>query len=166
VIHGNGRRRRLGFVAVVAALLLTACARSGSGMAASESSPADPVGARYLAIAESANRRLETALDALDDRDRASLTGALADLRSVVDTERAFDRNLLALALPDEAAQTARNLVAVNEPRASLTTQAVGCPSLDCVRDLRPRLRAADALIETQVTILRAQLGLPPPKAS
>lgn len=156
-------------VATMALATLTASCASSHGTPSTQHSARTPRtgdAARYLAIAEPANRRLDEALDAFHDRDGDDLAAARADLRSVAATETSFDRKLLALHLPAPAGQTARNLVAVNESRAELTTVGARARSLRAMRIVRARLPAADALVETQVRILRAQLGLPPPDSS
>jgi hypothetical protein len=137
-------------------------------LAACSSSPARPsrAGARYLAIAQPANRRLDAAFDALADHEKDDLDAARADLRLIVAVERGFDRQLLALRLPAAAADTARVLVTVNESRARLTEQAGAAATLPALRAVGGQLTAANRPVEDQVRALRRRLALPPPDPS
>jgi hypothetical protein len=165
---------------VVAASLLAACSghavRSVSASASdppalslsvprlslSVPRPQDP-GTSYLAVATPANRRLESAFDALDGTDQNDLAAARMDFQRAAATERGFDQSLRALALPSASASTVRLLVAVNEQRATLTAQAADASTLREVRAYESKLAGANDLVEAQVRALRSQLGLPPP---
>lgn len=184
-------RRRAGSAGVAltaAAVLATACSSSpgpASQAPAGRSSPgatASPAGAptglatgaarrraaaRYLAIAEPANRRLDHDVDdGLDGDDRDNLAASQADLRDAAATERRFDRQLLQLQLAPPTEAMARILVAVNESRARLTDEAALAPSLARLRGFERRLDAANGPVEDAVKIIRSQLGLAPPETS
>ena len=122
--------------------------------------------ARYLAIAEAGNHRLEVDFDSLAGRDRRRLTAAEADLRDAAATERLFDRRLLAITFPAAAEPVALILYQVNQARASLTTAAAGSGSLRQLAWIERRLTAANEPVEDAVRVLRSQLGLPPPETS
>jgi hypothetical protein len=122
--------------------------------------------ARYLAIADAGNRRLETDFNRIGGPDRNNLQAAAADLRDVAATERLFDRRLLAITFPAGAEQTARLLYQVNQARASLTAAAAGSVSLRQLRHFQRRLAAANGPVEEAVRVIRRQLGLPPPQTS
>ncbi|MGX7680218.1 hypothetical protein ACSMXN_15100 [Jatrophihabitans sp. DSM 45814] len=124
------------------------------------------LGKQYLAIATPANAKLDTAFDALSDRDDGDLQAAQADLRSVASIERDFDRQLLEISLPDQIATTARALVQVNEARAELSMRAATSTSLQVLHGYKPKLSTADTQVEQQVRTIRTQLGLPPPDTS
>jgi hypothetical protein len=132
---------------------------------AAEAAQRRGLAARYLEIATVGNRGLD-ALDALAGRDRDDLVAARADLRDAAATERRFDRGLLAIVFPSEIEATARALVAVNESRATLTSEAAASTSLTQLRRYEKQLSAANGHVEEQVRTIRRQLGLPPPETS
>lgn len=122
--------------------------------------------ARYLAIANAGNRRLDVAFGRLDGRDRNRLAAAEADLRDAAATERLFDRRLLQIAFPPRTEQVARLLSWVNQARAALTTAAAAATSLRQLHTYRRRLSTANRPVEEAVKTIRRQLGLPPPSTS
>jgi hypothetical protein len=122
--------------------------------------------ARYLAIALPANRRLEVAFTRLERRDGGRLAAARADLRAAAATERMFDRQLLRIAFPPALAAVARLLYRANQARARLTGAAAALPGLAGLHRAERALHAANRPVEDAVTVLRSQLGLPPPPAS
>ncbi len=154
-------------VLLVASVGLIGCSGSKLHQAAPKVASAGPgidrAAANYLAIAIPANAELEASLDALDGRDHRNLAAARGRLLDVVRTERAFDRVLLAVALPAALADTAQSLVRVNESRAELTARAAAAVTLRVLWIRASGLSAANALVEQQVETLRAQLGLAPP---
>jgi hypothetical protein len=120
--------------------------------------------ARYLAIARPANRRLDHDFDdGLDGADWNNLAAARADLRDAAATERRFDRQLLRLPLPPATEAMARILVTANESRARLTDAAARTASLAGLHAIEPRLDAANVPVEDAITVIRSELGLPPP---
>jgi hypothetical protein len=139
------------------------------GMAAGcSTSPATPASASpaksYLAIATPANKTLDRSFDELDDQDQDhDLAGSSPLLRKIAATERRFDRELLALPLPDRTKAIAAELVRVNEARADLTAQATTATTSDSLRRYQLELTAMNVPVETQVQALRKSLGLPPP---
>jgi hypothetical protein len=168
---------RFAALVVGAALVLTAC--SSLPARDDENSDDDPIAtlqvsgsaARYLAIAEPANISLDQAFDGLEDleddaADPSTLPAERADFRLAATTERSFDRDLLAIALPPAAEATARALVKVNEARADITEQAAAARSADQVEDFEQDITVANEVVEQQVEILRDELGLPPPDSS
>src|SRR5262249_39226792 len=122
--------------------------------------------ARYLAIAEPANRRLDTEVDAYTDHAHENLAAAAAALRAQAATERAFDRQLARIPFPARIAATARALISVNEIRAALAEHQARARSIPALLALRADHKSADAEVEAQVRVIRAQLGLPPPETS
>jgi hypothetical protein len=117
---------------------------------------------QFLAIAEPANDVLDKSFDALEDDDD-DLAASSALLRTIVATERSFDRDLLTLKLPPAMRQTALELVRVNEARADFTARAATATSVASLRRYEPDLDAMNAPVEEQVRLLRKGLGLPPP---
>jgi hypothetical protein len=150
-------RHRVVTLVLGCTLTVSACSDGHSTSAA---------GKRYLAIAEPANDKLETAFDALEVGDHDNLSASQSDLRNVMNAERTFDRDLLRLALPSDAEATAHALVKVNESRADLTDLASESTTLPDLRGFDDRLSAANADVESRVRTLRKQLGLPPPDNS
>ena len=140
--------------------------------AASRRPPAAPsrrlraLTARYLAIAQPANRQLDHEFDGLTDHEDADLAAAEADLRAAAATERRFDRQLIAITFPPHTEPFVRLLVDVNQARAALTGAAAAATSLRQLRGFQPRLDAANEPVEQAVPVIRSQLGLPPPDTS
>ncbi len=119
---GSGVTRRGAAVVLGCTVLL------GAGYAADRPRAANSAlasaAARYLAIANAGNRRLQAELDPFEGRDRNNLVRAKADLRDAAATERLFDSRLLAIAFPPATERVARELYRVNEARARLTAGA------------------------------------------
>ena len=122
--------------------------------------------AKYLAIAQPANRELDHELDGFKDHAKDDLAAARADLRAVAATERQFDRQLIALSFPPRTEPFVRLLYRVNQARAALTSTAAGVASLTELRGYQRRLDAANEPVEDAVRVIRGQLGLPPPDTS
>jgi hypothetical protein len=170
-MRSSARPLALAAIASIA-LVLTACsalpARSDGD--ADDDSPLVSLqlsgsAARYLAIAQPANVTLDVAFDGLADDDN-DVSTAVADFRVIARTERAFDRDLLALALPPATRATARELVAVNEARATITEQAAASRTQAEVESYEQDIDVANEVVEYEVGLLRSQLGLPPPDSS
>jgi hypothetical protein len=173
-----------------AVLLIAGCASSQPPGPAAHSTPAAPAGpaapatpatpalatpdaaalralaARYLAIAQPANRQLDHDFDGLKDNEGDDLTAAEADLRAAAATERRFDRQLVAITFPPQTEPIVRLLVNVNQARAGLSTTAAAAMSLRQLRGYQARLDAANQPVEEAVRVIRSQLGLPPPDTS
>ena len=122
--------------------------------------------ARYLAIAQPANRQLDHDFDGLKDNEGDDLAAAEADLRAAAATERRFDRQLIAITFPPQTEPIVRLLVNVNQARAKLSTTAAAAMSLRQLRGYQARLDAANEPVEEAVRVIRSQLGLPPPDTS
>jgi len=150
-------------VSVVA--LLVACSSSTSGPSVNAPS-VKALGAKYLAIAVPANKKLDHDFDAFTDAAHDDLATATAQLTAVAKVERAFDKDLTALHLPKPYATTAAALIAVNELRATLTERAATSSDLTQLHAFQPQLDAMNARLEVQVKVLRKQLDLPPPATS
>jgi hypothetical protein len=175
-------RARQGAVAVAlgcAALLGAGCAAAkpaptarppASRIAAAGGIASGParraLAARYLAIANAGNRRLDVDFGRLEGRDRNRLAAAEADLRDAAATERLFDRRLMQIVFPPETEQVARLLDQVNQARVALTTAAAASISLRQLHGYQRQLTAANKPVEQAVRAIRRQLGLPPPSTS
>ena len=122
--------------------------------------------AKYLAIAQPANRELDHELDGFKDHAKDDLAAARADLRAVAATERQFDRQLIALSFPPRTEPSVRLLYRVNQARATLTSTAAAAMSLPELYGYQRRLAAANEPVEAAVRVIRGQLGLPPPDTS
>jgi hypothetical protein len=128
--------------------------------------PRTALAARYLAVAQAGNKRLEVDFDRLHEEDRMRLAAAHRDLREIAATERLFDRRLLGIPFPAANARIARFLNWVNQARAKMTMAAASSPSLARLHTDERRLTPANTPVEQAVTIIRRQLGLPPPETS
>jgi aminopeptidase N len=138
-----------------------------AGPSASSSAPGiRALAADYLAIAGPANHRLDVEVSSYQKNARRDLAAAIAALRAQAATERRFDRQLAAIPFPPAVAATAAALIAVNEIRARLTDQQAAVTSMTALAALAGRHKAADAEVEAQVRVIRAELGLPPPESS
>jgi len=128
--------------------------------------PHKALAARYLAIAQAGNKRLEVEFNRLHEEDRLRLAAAHRDLREIAGTERLFDQRLLDIPFPAATDRIARFLNWVNQARAGMTAAAASAPSLARLRTDERRLTEANKPVEQAVAILRSQLGLPPPETS
>jgi hypothetical protein len=122
--------------------------------------------AEYLAIARPANHRLDVAVEAYAEHAHHDLAAAEAALRSEAATERQFDRQLAAIRFPPAIAATSSALIRVNEIRASMTEQQARARSIPALLSFAAAHKMADAQVEAQVKVIRAQLGLPPPSTN
>ena len=169
--HRETRTARAAILAAVT-LLAIACGAGHAHSTAPRSPAAQRSGAlhrlaaRYLAIAEAGNRRLEIDFDGLNGRDRGNLARAQADLRDAAATERLFDRRVAATAFPPRIETFVHALVWLNESRATLTARAAAAPTLPELHRYDARLAAANGPVEQAVRLIRAALGLPPPDTS
>jgi hypothetical protein len=182
-VRGYGPARPTAAAALAGCVILVAAGCAGrppaapapSGRAAPHAPPvagtaAGPaeraLAARYLAIAAAGNRRLEADFDRLNGPDRADLAAARADLQDAAATERAFDQRLARITFPAGTQAIARLLVITNQARSRLTAAAAASASLTQLRTFERQLTAANGPVEDAVTVLRSQLGLPPPDTS
>jgi len=123
-----------------------------AGLAAG--APRKALAARYLAIAQAGNRRLEVEFNRLHKEDRLRLAAAHRDLREIAGTERLFDQRLLDIPFPAATDRIARFLNWVNQARAGMTAAAASAPSLAGGRHPPQPARAASARDE----LIRADL--------
>jgi len=149
-----------------AVLLAAGCGSSQRPPARSAAGGLRALTARYLAIAQPANRQLDHEFDGLTDHEGDDLAAAQADLRAAAATERRFDRQLIAITFPPQTEPFVRLLFDVNQARAALTAAAAAATSLRQLRGFQPRLDAANEPVEEAVRVIRSQLGLPPPDTS
>ena len=124
------------------------------------------LGARYLAIAEPANHRLDVEVDAYADNARHNLAAAQNALRAEAATERTFDRQLATIPFPPAIEVTAHALIRVNEIRARLTLKQAAARSIPALLSFTAAHNGANAELEAQVRVIRSELGLPPPATS
>lgn len=176
-----GRRRTATAVTMAAAALLAAGCSAAPVKPPSTERPAasyaataglavgaqrTALAARYLAVAQAGNKRLEVEFGRLHQEDRLRLAAARQDLREIAATERLFDQRLLGIPFPAATERIARFLNWVNQARASMTAAAASSPSLARLRAGERRLTESNKPVEQAVAILRSQLGLPPPETS
>jgi hypothetical protein len=170
--RGPGRTAAAGLATACAVLLAGGCASSQPPEPSQQATvpastpPARTLAARYLAIAQPANRQLDLDFDGLKDHENTDIAAAEADLRNAAATERRFDRQLIAITFPPRTEQIARLLFEVNQARAALTGTAAAARSLRQLHGYQQPLDAANEQVEEAVTVIRSQLGLPPPDTS
>jgi hypothetical protein len=171
--HGAVASARAARGVTFAGLLLCLCLAAACAPAHDGNSPqhsARPglraLAAEYMAIARPANRRLDVAVEAYADYAHHNLAAAETALRAEAATERWFDDRLARIKFPPAIAATARALIRVNEVRAAMTDRQARSPSIPALLSLTSDHKAADAQVEAQVKVIRAELGLPPPSSS
>ena len=160
---GSGVTGSLVLAASAAVALAVALLASGCGSSAPDGHAA---AARYLAIADAGNQRLDIDFDHLEGPDQGNLPAAQADLRDASATEHRFDQSLQDIRFPPPTEAVAKSLIAVNEARADLTATAARVTSLAGLAGYEKQLTAANVPVENAVTTIRRQLGLPPPTTS
>jgi hypothetical protein len=120
----------------------------------------------YLAIAEPANHRLDAEVNKYEAERHHDLAAAESALRAQASTERQFDRNLAKIGFPPSIAATARALIGINQIRAGMAEREAKAGSIQELLSYGTQHKMADAQVEAQVRVIRAQLGLPPPETS
>jgi hypothetical protein len=154
-------------VALGLTLLATGCASGHQTPAAGATNAGlKRSAARYLAIAEPANHSLDNEVDGYADNEHSNLAAAEADLRAEASTEHRFDQLLAEISFPPRIAAIAEALIQANQGRIELTERQARSSSIAGLLSFTERHRAADAAVETQVKIIRRELGLPPPENS
>jgi hypothetical protein len=138
-------------------------ARASSG---ASSSSVRAAAAEYLAIAKSANHRLDKETGAYAKDVHRNLAAAKSDLLAEAATELWFDQHLTKIPLPPPIAATARAMIRANRHRILLTVQQAASMTLAEMASFTSRHKAADTAVEAQSRIIRSQLGLPPPPVS
>ena len=122
--------------------------------------------AKYLAIAEPANRSLDAENDGYGDAEHDDLAAARKDLLDETATEARFDSQLLAIRFPASVEQQVQALVSANKLRIQLTQRQAGATTLATLRAFDSQHKAADAAVEAPVRQIRRLLALPPPSTS
>jgi hypothetical protein len=122
--------------------------------------------AKYLAVAQPANRSLDTENDGYQDAEHDNLAAARTDLLDETATEARFDAQLLAIRFPAVVEQQVQALVAANKARIQLTRRQAGATTLAALRAFDRQHQASDAAVEAPVRQIRRLLGLPPPATS
>ena len=122
--------------------------------------------AKYLAIAEPANRSLDAENDGYGDAEHDDLAAARKDLLDEMATEARFDTQLLAIRFPASVEQQVQALVSANKLRIQLTQRQARATTLASLRAFDSQHKAADAAVEAPVRQIRRLLALPPPSTS
>jgi hypothetical protein len=122
--------------------------------------------AKYLAIAEPANRSLDAENDGYGDAEHDDLAAARKDLLDETATEARFDSQLLAIRFPASVEQQVQALVSANKLRIQLTQRQARATTLASLRAFDSQHKAADAAVEAPVRQIRRLLALPPPSTS
>ena len=150
---------------VVLAVVYAAAPRPG-GASPGAAPKLSPSAARYLAIADAANHKLEVANDGYKKNERDNLAAAESDLRAEVAVESRFDKQLAEIPFPLSIASIVRALILANQQRGALTARQARSASLTRLRSFDSRHQATDAAVEVQVKLIRKALHLPPPSTS
>ncbi len=162
--------RRIAGLAVTAAFLavLAGCASAQPGHQTARRAAPDrhELAAAYLAIARPANEKLDKAESGYSAHCRTDLGAAEAALRAQAAIEHGFDRQLAAIRFPAAIAATATALIRVNQIRIAYTLRQARAGSIRALLAYTAGHHAADAQVEAQVRVIRAELGLPPPSSS
>jgi hypothetical protein len=122
--------------------------------------------AKYLAIAQPANRSLDAENDGYGDAEHDDLAAARKDLLDETATEARFDSQLLAIRFPASIEQQVQALVSANKIRIQLTQRQARATTLASLRAFDSQHKAADAAVEAPVRQIRRLLALPPPATS
>jgi hypothetical protein len=177
--RGRLARRYAGLAgACCLALLGAGCGTSTGSASPSSASPSagsvtalspatqKALAAKYLAIAQPANRSLDAENDGYGDAEHDDLAAARKDLLDEVATEARFDSQLLAIKFPASIEQQVQALVSANKIRIQLTQRQARATTLASLRAFDSQHKAADAAVEAPVRQIRRLLALPPPSTS
>jgi hypothetical protein len=139
---------------------------SAGSVAALSPATQKALAAKYLAIAEPANRSLDAENDGYGDAEHDDLAAARKDLLDETATEARFDSQLLAIRFPASIEQQVQALVSANKIRIQLTQRQARATTLASLRAFDSQHKAADAAVEAPVRQIRRLLALPPPATS
>jgi hypothetical protein len=116
----------------------------------------------YTNVANPADRALTGEVSAYTLNERHDLAAAKLALSQEVKTETSFDNQLGDITFPSAPDPHADLLTAADAKRIKLLKQQMLATSLRKLRAFDSRDQAANAAVEAQVRIIRADLGLPP----
>ena len=115
----------------------------------------------YTNVAGPADRLLAADISAYGVNRARNLAAAKLDLSNEVKTETSFDNQLGSITFPPAADPHADDLTAADAKRIKLIELQLKAPSLKKLQALDSQVEAASAAVDAQVTIMRADLGLP-----
>jgi len=115
----------------------------------------------YTNVAGPADRLLAADISAYGVNRARNLAAAKLDLSNEVKTETSFDNQLGTITFPPGADPHADDLTAADAKRIKLIELQLKAPSLKKLQALDSQVEAASAAVDAQVTIMRADLGLP-----
>jgi hypothetical protein len=116
----------------------------------------------YSNVAGPADRTLAAEIKAYAVNLHSNLAAAKLDLSNEVKAETSFDNQLGEITFPPAADPHADQLTALDAKRIKLIKLQLQATSLRKLRAFDSRVEAASAAVDAQVTIMRADLGLPP----
>ncbi len=115
----------------------------------------------YSNLAGPADRALAAEFQAYGVNRNRNLAAAKLDLSDEVKAETSFDSQLGQITFPPAADPHADQLTAADAKRIKLIKLQLKATSLRKLRALDSQVEAASAAVDAQVTIMRADLGLP-----
>jgi hypothetical protein len=117
---------------------------------------------QYTAIVNPAMQQLTTDAAAYTANDRRHLAAAESALTAIVAVEHALDTKLTRFPFPPAVAPTAKVLVQASQAVATLTAEQARSHSLTQLLSFNPRVDAASATVQTEMTLLRKALAVAP----
>jgi hypothetical protein len=116
----------------------------------------------YTAIMNPAMQQLNTDAAAYTASQRRHLAPAESALTAIVAAEHALDTRLASFPFPPAVAPAAKALIQANQALATLTAQQARSSSLTQLQSFNRRVDAASAAVQTDMTLVRKALAVPP----
>ena len=116
----------------------------------------------YTNVAAPADRALATDIATYSRDMNSNLAAAKLDLQKQMQAETSFDNQLGDITFPPAPDPHADLLIAADQKRIKLIKLQMQARTLRKLRSFNAQDRAANAVVEAQVKIIRQDLGLPP----
>jgi hypothetical protein len=117
---------------------------------------------QYTAMINPAIQQLNTDDAAYAANEEQHLAAAESALRAAVASAQALDAKMAAFPFPPAVAAAAKGLIRANQALAGLTAEQARSSSLAQLRSFNPQVQAASAAVQTDMTLLRKALAIPP----
>jgi hypothetical protein len=117
---------------------------------------------QYMAIMNPAMQQLNTDAAACTANEGHHLAAAESALTAIVAAEHALDTKLAGFPFSPTVARTAKALIQANQALATLTAEQARSSSLPQLRSFNPRVDVASAAVQTEMTLVRKALAVPP----
>jgi hypothetical protein len=118
---------------------------------------------QYMAILTPASQQVNTAMTAYAANERHDLAAAEAALTAEVTTEHAFDSSLAGMTFPPAITPMANALLQADQALAKLTAEQAEASSLSRLRSFNHRVKAASAVVQTDMNVIHKALDSPLP---